>query len=120
MNKPRRIEEHEEVEKELEARDGIGLNHSQLQDQYALFYWLINHNRLNRGIPVLTLLVSVLVSVSASEFSKILLFNGLNLEARGGIEPPDRAFAELGLTTWLPRHSNRARNLNQKNGCRKT
>jgi hypothetical protein len=21
---------------------------------------------------------------------------------RGGIEPPNRAFAELGLTTWLP------------------
>ena len=30
---------------------------------------------------------------------------GENLEARGGIEPPHRAFAELGLTTWLPRRS---------------
>ena len=26
------------------------------------------------------------------------------LEARAGIEPAHRAFAELGLTTWLPRH----------------
>ena len=25
------------------------------------------------------------------------------LEARAGIEPAHRAFAELGLTTWLPR-----------------
>ena len=27
------------------------------------------------------------------------------LEARGGIEPPNKGFADLGLTTWLPRHS---------------
>jgi hypothetical protein len=26
----------------------------------------------------------------------------LEVEVRGGIEPPNRAFAELGLTTWLP------------------
>jgi hypothetical protein len=25
------------------------------------------------------------------------------LEARGGIEPPDKGFADLCLTTWLPR-----------------
>lgn len=28
----------------------------------------------------------------------------VRLEARAGIEPAHRAFAELGLTTWLPRH----------------
>ena len=26
-----------------------------------------------------------------------------SLEARGGIEPPNRGFADLCLTTWLPR-----------------
>jgi hypothetical protein len=25
------------------------------------------------------------------------------LEARGGIEPPNKGFADLCLTTWLPR-----------------
>ena len=25
------------------------------------------------------------------------------LEARGGIEPPSKGFADLCLTTWLPR-----------------
>jgi integrase len=35
------------------------------------------------------------------------------LEARAGIEPANRGFADLGLTTWLPRHE-------QENGtCRK-
>jgi hypothetical protein len=28
----------------------------------------------------------------------------LILEARVGIEPTNRGFADLGLTTWLPRH----------------
>lgn len=28
-----------------------------------------------------------------------------SLEARAGIEPAHRAFAELGLTTWLPRQT---------------
>ena len=31
------------------------------------------------------------------------VFRGEKLEARAGIEPAHRAFAELGLTTWLPR-----------------
>jgi hypothetical protein len=26
-----------------------------------------------------------------------------SLEARGGIEPPNKGFADLCLTTWLPR-----------------
>jgi len=28
-----------------------------------------------------------------------------SLEARAGIEPAHRAFAELGLTTWQPRQT---------------
>ncbi len=28
-----------------------------------------------------------------------------SLEARGGIEPPNKGFADLCLTTWLPRHT---------------
>jgi hypothetical protein len=35
--------------------------------------------------------------------TRALLFRGERLEARAGIEPAHRAFAELGLTTWLPR-----------------
>ncbi len=31
-----------------------------------------------------------------------------NLEARVGIEPTHRGFADLGLTTWLPRRTSRA------------
>jgi hypothetical protein len=29
------------------------------------------------------------------------------LEARGGIEPPNKGFADLCLTTWLPRQPDR-------------
>ena len=31
---------------------------------------------------------------------------GKSLEARGGIEPPNKGFADLCLTTWLPRRRN--------------
>jgi hypothetical protein len=31
------------------------------------------------------------------------LFSVKLLEARGGIEPPNKGFADLCLTTWLPR-----------------
>jgi hypothetical protein len=27
----------------------------------------------------------------------------MRLEARGGIEPPNKGFADLSLTTWVPR-----------------
>ena len=47
--------------------------------------------------------VSVLVSDSRPKTPILLPFWQLELEARAGIEPAHRAFAELGLTTWLPR-----------------
>ena len=34
----------------------------------------------------------------------LLLHTQLGLEARVGIEPTHKAFAEPRLTTWLPRH----------------
>ena len=37
-----------------------------------------------------------------------------NLEARAGIEPAHRAFAELGLTTWLPRPNSRRAHVAEK------
>ena len=30
-------------------------------------------------------------------------YSDKDLEARGGIEPPNKGFADLCLTTWLPR-----------------
>src|SRR5208283_4821636 len=33
----------------------------------------------------------------------LLNLNGESLEARGGIEPPHKGFADLSLTTWVPR-----------------
>ena len=49
--------------------------------------------------------VSVLVSVADSLAPKPLLHTQLGLEARVGIEPTHKAFAEPRLTTWLPRHA---------------
>src|SRR5258708_30817427 len=37
------------------------------------------------------------------------------MEVRGGIEPPNRAFAELGLTTWLPHRSKTSAQVGSKN-----
>ena len=42
-------------------------------------------------------------------------FGFRKLEVRGGIEPPNRAFAELGLTTWLPHRSKTSAQLGSKN-----
>ena len=41
--------------------------------------------------------------------AKSYLLSGLEIEVRGGIEPPNRAFAELGLTTWLPHRTQNER-----------
>ena len=48
-------------------------------------------------------MVSVLVSVADSLPPKPMLQTQLELEARVGIEPTHKAFAEPCLTTWLPR-----------------
>ena len=50
-------------------------------------------------------LVPVLVPVRALDPPKTLTQKCLELEARVGIEPTHKAFAEPCLTTWLPRRS---------------
>jgi hypothetical protein len=46
----------------LEARVGIGQFTPLLRPKYTRIHWLLNINRLNPTIPILTPLVSVLVS----------------------------------------------------------
>ena len=48
-------------------------------------------------------MVSVLVSVWTHSLLNTLLHTQLAMEARVGIEPTHKAFAEPCLTTWLPR-----------------
>ena len=50
---------------------------------------------------------------ASSGFCNSLRLSSLKLEARVGIEPTHKAFAEPCLTTWLPRHSAALRTLNQ-------
>ena len=49
------------------------------------------------------ILVSVLVSVADPGTPNSMLQSRMKLEARAGIEPAHRGFADLGLTTWQPR-----------------
>jgi hypothetical protein len=43
-----------------------------------------------------------------SDQSNILILKNLGLEARVGIEPTHKGFADLSLTTWVPRLMKRA------------
>ena len=40
------------------------------------------------------------------------------MEARDGIEPSHKGFADLSLTTWVPRRMTKTRNLGAGNGIR--
>ena len=58
--------------------------------------------------------------IPATQFFPGTLFFPLgDLEARAGIEPAHRAFAELGLTTWLPRQTSRGADVAGKKTSRK-
>jgi hypothetical protein len=58
---------------------------------------LIQHSPVIRRIPR-----QLAATISKTQVSEN---NGILLEARGGIEPPNKGFADLCLTTWLPRRN---------------
>lgn len=47
--------------------------------------------------------VKIPVKISTPQLSKLFVLKHFRLEARVGIEPTHKAFAEPRLTTWLPR-----------------
>jgi hypothetical protein len=59
------------TQQNLEARVGIGQFTPLLHSKYTRFHWLFNLIRHNPTIPVLTPLVSVLVSVVVFNISTI-------------------------------------------------
>ena len=58
----------------------------------------------------LAFLVRFLVRAGPLDLRNSLLRRQLEMEARVGIEPTHKAFAEPCLTTWLPRHGLRCEN----------
>ena len=53
-------------------------------------------------MPILPAPLTKSNSPASKKYPRLNRIAGI-LEARGGIEPPDKGFAGLCLTTWLPR-----------------